>query len=66
MPLYRRLGWGRNQEVPSEDPTHAERYARNVVQGMQGNHSKYAMVGATCVSVGLPSDGISGSHTHTK
>ena len=24
------------------------RYARNVVEGMQGNDSNYAMVGATC------------------
>lgn len=27
---------------------HAQRYAQHVVQGMQGNHSQYAMVGATC------------------
>eukprot|EP00041_Stephanoeca_diplocostata_P032218 m.1026122 g.1026122 ORF g.1026122 m.1026122 type:complete len:760 (+) comp24107_c2_seq13:156-2435(+) len=41
--------WGRNQEVPGEDPTLTSRYAENYIQGIQfGEDPDHIQIIATC------------------
>jgi len=41
--------WGRNQEVPGEDPTLTSRYAENYIKGIQGGEdANHVQIVATC------------------
>lgn len=40
--------WGRGQETPGEDPYHLSSYVHSLIEGLQGDDSKYRKVTATC------------------